>query len=70
MRELPVATELAGVNMRLKPVPRSVLAKNFSLSESAFANLPTDSDYQCYIFAGTVPGPLASDDPGLRSSAY
>jgi oxalate decarboxylase len=44
-----------------KHTPRSVLAKNFGLPESAFANLPTDTDRERYIFAGTVPGPLASD---------
>jgi oxalate decarboxylase len=44
-----------------KHTPRSVLAKNFGLPETAFANLPTDPDYQRYMFNGTVPGPLASD---------
>jgi oxalate decarboxylase len=45
----------------LKHTPRSVLAKNFAVPEAAFANLPTDPDYQRYIFNGTVPGPLAMD---------
>jgi oxalate decarboxylase len=45
----------------LKYTPRSVVAKNFGLSEAAFANLPSDPDYQRYIFSGTVPGPLAND---------
>jgi oxalate decarboxylase len=44
-----------------KHTPRSVLAKNFGLPESAFANLPTDPDYERYIFAGKVPGPLDAD---------
>ncbi len=45
----------------LKYTPRSVVAKNFGLPEAAFANLPTDPDYQRYMFAGTVPPPLAKD---------
>jgi oxalate decarboxylase len=42
-----------------KHTPRSVLAKNFGVPPSAFANLPTDPDYQRYLFAGKVPPPLA-----------
>jgi oxalate decarboxylase len=45
----------------LKHTPRSVLAKNFGVPQAAFANLPTDPDYQRYIFNGTVPGPLTTD---------
>jgi oxalate decarboxylase len=45
----------------LKYTPRSVVAKNFGLFEAAFANLPTDPDYQRYIFSGMAPGPLAKD---------
>ena len=45
----------------LKHTPRAVLAKNFGVPEAAFADLPTDPDFQRYIFSGTVPGPLASD---------
>ena len=45
----------------LKYTPRSVVAKNFGLPESAFANLPTEPDYQRYMFAGKVPPPLAKD---------
>jgi oxalate decarboxylase len=45
----------------LKYTPREVVAKNIGLPEAAFANLPTDPDYQRYIFTGTVPGPLATD---------
>jgi oxalate decarboxylase len=41
--------------------PRDVLAKNFGLPESAFANLPIDVEHERYIFSGNVPGPLASD---------
>jgi oxalate decarboxylase len=41
--------------------PRSVLAKNFGVTESDFTNLPTDVDRTRYIFAGKVPGPLSSD---------
>jgi oxalate decarboxylase len=45
----------------LKHTPREVLAKNFGVPQAAFANLPTDPDYQRYIFNGTVPGPLTTD---------
>jgi oxalate decarboxylase len=45
----------------LKHTPRAVLAKNFGVAEAAFADLPTDPEFQRYIFDGTVPGPLASD---------
>lgn len=45
--------------------PRSVLAKNFGLPESAFARLPSEQDR--YIFKGAVPGPLSSD--AVRSPA-
>jgi oxalate decarboxylase len=41
--------------------PRDVLAKNFGVPESAFANIPIDVEHERYIFAGKVPGPLASD---------
>jgi oxalate decarboxylase len=41
--------------------PRDVLAKNFGVPESAFANLPIDVEHERYIFAGKVPGTLASD---------
>jgi oxalate decarboxylase len=50
-----------------KHTPRSVLAKNFGVPESAFANLPTDPDYQRYMCAGKVPPPLAQD--AVRSPA-
>lgn len=47
----------------LAHTPRDVLAKNFSLPESAFADIPPD---ELYIFQSSVPGPLADD---LRQSA-
>jgi oxalate decarboxylase len=45
----------------VKHTPRAVLAKNFGVPESAFANIPLDPNYERYMFAGKVPGPLASD---------
>jgi oxalate decarboxylase len=41
--------------------PRDVLAKNFGVTEAAFANIPTDVEHTRYIFAGQVPGPIESD---------
>jgi oxalate decarboxylase len=41
--------------------PREVLAKNFGVPETAFANLPKDVERTRWIFAGQVPGLLASD---------
>ncbi|HEU0367563.1 MAG TPA: oxalate decarboxylase family bicupin, partial [Candidatus Acidoferrum sp.] len=41
--------------------PREVLAKNFGVSEAAFANLPKNVEKTRWIFPGKVPGPLASD---------
>jgi len=41
--------------------PRDVLAQNFGVPESVFAGLPVDVEHERYIFAGQVPGPLASD---------
>jgi oxalate decarboxylase len=41
--------------------PRDVLAKNFGVPESAFADIPLDVDHERYIFPGQVPGPIASD---------
>jgi len=41
--------------------PREVLAKNFGVTEAAFANLPKDVEHERWIFAGKVPGPLAAD---------
>ena len=42
----------------LSRTPREVLAKNFGVPESAFANIP---DKELYIFPSTVPGPLTAD---------
>jgi oxalate decarboxylase len=36
--------------------PQEILAKNFGVPPSAFANLPKDIDHTRYIFAGKVPG--------------
>jgi oxalate decarboxylase len=43
--------------------PREVLAKNFSVPEAAFDNIPGAGvlEHERYIFNGTMPGPLASD---------
>jgi oxalate decarboxylase len=41
--------------------PREVLAKNFGVPETAFANLPADIEHTRWILAGKVPGSLASD---------
>lgn len=38
--------------------PREVLAKNFGVSESDFADIPS---HELYIFQSAVPGPLSSD---------
>jgi oxalate decarboxylase len=42
----------------LAHTPRSILAKNFGVPESAFANIP---DKELYIFQSHVPGPLTAD---------
>jgi oxalate decarboxylase len=39
-------------------IPKEVLAKNFGVSESAFARIP---EKELYIFPSQVPGPLAAD---------
>jgi oxalate decarboxylase len=41
--------------------PRDVLAKNFGVSESAFADLPLDVEHERYIFQSEVPPPLCED---------
>ncbi len=51
----------------LKHTPRDVLTKNFGVPQAAFANLPTDPDYERYIFNGKVPSPLDAD--AVRSPA-
>src|ERR1700737_552761 len=43
----------------LKPVPPDVLAKNFGVPASAFADIPGPE--QLYIFPAPVPGALSSD---------
>jgi oxalate decarboxylase len=40
--------------------PRSVLAKNFGVSEEAFADIPIDVDRERYLFAAEVPGSLVA----------
>jgi oxalate decarboxylase len=40
--------------------PLDVLAKNFGVPESAFANIPTDVERTRYIFNAAVPPPLAA----------
>jgi oxalate decarboxylase len=47
--------------------PPDVLAKNLGLPRTALADLPRDVDYTRYLFAGDVPGALASD--AVRSPA-
>ena len=42
----------------LAHTPKDVLAKNFGVPESAFANIPSE---ELYIFKSDVPGPLAKD---------
>lgn len=42
-------------------IPRDVLAKNFGVPESAFANIPIDYEHDRYIFSGKVPGPKEAD---------
>ena len=42
----------------LAHIPKEVLAKNFGVPESAFANIPKE---ELYIFQSQVPGPLAAD---------
>ena len=44
-----------------KHTPRDVLAKNFGVPESAFADLPVDIEHERYIFPAPMPGPLESD---------
>jgi oxalate decarboxylase len=51
----------------LAHTPQEVLAKNFGVPEAAFANIPMDPEKTRWIFAGKVPGPLASD--GVKSPA-
>ena len=50
-----------------KHTPRDVLAKNFGLPESAFADIPVDVEHDRYIFPAAIPGTLESD--AVRSPA-
>lgn len=51
--------------------PKHVLAKNFGVPESAFANIPDAGriDHERYIFNGEVPGALVDDIEAVRSPA-
>jgi oxalate decarboxylase len=54
----------------LAHIPKEILAKNFGVPESAFANIPKA---ELYIFQSQVPGPLAGDrvvGAGAVSSTY
>jgi oxalate decarboxylase len=42
----------------LAHIPKEVLAKNFGVPKSAFANIPKE---ELYIFESQVPGPIAAD---------
>ena len=48
-----------------KHTPLEVLAKNFGVPESEFANLPVDIEHERYIF----PAPIATDAPVARAGA-
>jgi oxalate decarboxylase len=41
--------------------PPAVLAKNFGVPASAFAQIPADYEHDRYVFAGAVPPPLDQD---------
>jgi oxalate decarboxylase len=45
-----------------KHTERSVLAKNFGVPESAFADTPVDIEHERYIFPAPMPGPIAGDE--------
>ena len=45
----------------LRHTPPAVVAKNFGVPERTFADLPTDIEHTRWVFAGDVPGPMASD---------
>lgn len=49
--------------------PKHVLAKNFAVSETAFANIPSagDIEHSRYIFPGEVPGALVDDIDAVKS---
>jgi oxalate decarboxylase len=54
--------------------PKEVLAKNFGVAASEFADLPRDIDHTRYMFPVPVPGALSSDrvpnPAGQRSFSY
>ena len=54
--------------------PKEVLAKNFGVAASEFADLPRDIDHTRYMFPVPVPGPLSSDrvpnPAGERTFSY
>jgi oxalate decarboxylase len=50
-------------------MPRDVLAKNFGVDESAFANIPADVDHERYIFAGEPPSAQAVMPSGVQMLA-
>jgi oxalate decarboxylase len=41
--------------------PRAIVARNFGVPESAFADIPQDVEHTRYIFSSDVPGPMAED---------
>ena len=45
----------------------AVLAKNFGLPESAFADIPVDIEHERYIFPGPMPGPIDADADAVAS---
>jgi len=51
--------------------PKHVLAKNFGVEPSAFANIPAagEIDHTRYIFPGEVPGALVADIDAVKSPA-
>jgi len=50
-----------------KHTPPAILARNFGLPESAFADLPADIEHERYIFPVRMPGPIDAD--AVRSPA-
>jgi quercetin dioxygenase-like cupin family protein len=49
--------------------PPAVLAKNFGVPESAFANIPTNVEQTRYIFDSAVPGSIAKEEVDLQPRA-
>jgi oxalate decarboxylase len=47
----------------------AVLAKNFGVPESAFADIPVDIEHSRYIFPGPTPGPIGADAVQVISPA-